>query len=209
MPEPLVSVVIPTHKRFHLLTTRSLPSVLAQTHQNLDVHIVGDGPNPGVAEYIEELGDDRVRYSELPKQTLPTDPATAWCLLGLEARNYGHDQAIGGYIAGLDDDDEWLPSMIETLLKHLWAADADVAYGRSKAFGSDGSIAWYGRWPPEHFAFCDGAWLSKHDLGFRYDPECVKRGLPEDGDRIDRMVEAGLRFTFVDEIVHYYYPNPR
>ena len=33
------------------------------------------------------------------------------------------------------------------------------------------------------------------------------RILPEDGDKIDRMVAAGLKFAFVDRIVHYYYPG--
>lgn len=209
MAEPLVSVVIPTHDRLALLTTRSLPSVLAQTHQNLDIHVVGDGKTKGLYAAIRSLRDKRVRYTELPRQVLPADPWERWMVIGLDARNHGHETARGHYIAALDDDDEFLPSMIETLLRHLTAADTDVAYGRSKAFLHDGGIAWYGNWPPQHFAFCEGAWLSRHDLGIRYDPTCISRGLPEDGDRIDRMVAAGLRFTFVDEIVHYYYPNPR
>jgi len=39
----LVSVVIPTYNRPQLLMTRSLPSVMAQTHEELDIHVVGDG----------------------------------------------------------------------------------------------------------------------------------------------------------------------
>jgi glycosyltransferase involved in cell wall biosynthesis len=209
MPEPLVSVVISTYNRAKLLTERSLPSVLSQTHQNLDVHVVGDGTDQETVRLLSEVTDPRVRFTNLPRQEYPADPGTKWCVIGLEARNHGHDTARGDYIANLDDDDEFLPHTIETLLRHLQADDADIAYGRSKAFLHDGGIQWYGNWPPQHFAFCDGAWLSRHDLGVRYDPECVKRGLPEDGDRIDRMVAAGYRFTFVDEIVHYYYPNPR
>ena len=209
MAEPLVSVVIPTHDRTRLLLERSLPSVRAQTYQNLDIHVVGDDTEQATVDAMLTYPDPRVRFTNLPRQVYPTDPGEHWCVIGLEARNYGHDTARGEYIVGLDDDDELLPAMVETLLKHLWAADADVAYGRSKAFRHDGSIAWYGNWPPQHFAFCEGAWLSKHDLGIRYDPGCILRGLPEDGDRIDRMVAAGLKFTMVDEIVHYYYPNPR
>lgn len=209
MAEPLVSVVIPTYQRPQLLKNRCLPSVLNQTHTNLDIHVVGDGPNHAAKMVVEELDDDRLRYSEVPKQVLPEDPGTAWCVIGMDNRNHGYDEAFGAFIMGLDDDDEWLPDTVEVLLRALIQNDADVAYGRSEAFGHDGSKAWYGRWPPEHFAFCEGAWISKHDLGFRLDPECVKRGLPEDGDKIDRMVAAGLKFTFVDRIVHHYYPNPR
>ena len=209
MGEPLVSVVIPTYQRTQVLRDRCLPSVIGQTHKNLDIHVVGDGPNPDTRAMIEELGDERVRYSEVPKQVLPEDPGTRWCVIGLDNRNKGHDDAKGEYIMGLDDDDMWLPYTVEVLLDALIKNKADVAYGKSEAFGADGSKAWYGNWPPMHFAYCEGAWISKHDLGFRYDPDCVKRGLPEDGDRIDRMVAAGLKFTMVDRIVHYYYPNPR
>lgn len=209
MAEPLVSVVISTYNRARLLAQRSLPSVLNQTHQSVDVHVVGDGTDQETIDLLTDHPDPRVRFTNLPKQPVHPDPGTEWALQGLEARNHGHDTALGEYIANLDDDDEMLPTMIETLLKALWAADADVAYGRSKAFLHDGGIQWYGNWPPMHFAFCDGAWLSRHDLGIRYDLECAKRGLPGDGDRIDRMVEAGLKFTMVQDIVHYYYPNPR
>src|SRR5262245_8310004 len=40
-PDPLVSVVIPTLDQTDLLLTRSLPSVLAQTHERLEVIVVG------------------------------------------------------------------------------------------------------------------------------------------------------------------------
>lgn len=209
MAEPLVSVVISTYNRAKLLQERSLSSVLAQTYQNLDIHVVGDETDQETVDLMASYTDPRVRFTNRPKQTYPNDPGSKWALIGLEARNHGHDTARGEYIANLDDDDEMLPTAIDTLLKALWAHDADIAYGKSKAFLHDGGIQWYGNWPPMHFAFCDGAWLSKHDLGFRYDLECVTRGLPGDGDRIDRMVAAGLKFTMVQDIVHYYYPNPR
>jgi glycosyltransferase involved in cell wall biosynthesis len=209
MAEPLVSVVIPTYKRPKELLERALPSVLAQTHKNLEIIVVGDGPNPGAERGIEELDDDRVQYAEVTKQVLPEDKQAAWCVLGLDARNHGYDLASGGYIMGLDDDDAWLPYTVKLLLENLIETQVDVAYGRSKAFKHDGGIQWYGRYPPEHFAYCEGAFIAKHDMGFRLDPDCVKRGLPEDGDKIDRMVAAGKMFTFVDQVVHYYYPNPR
>lgn len=206
----LVSVVIPTHDRPELLLRRCLPSVLRQTHTNLDIHVVGDATDAisegGVRQIMES--DRRVRFTNLPKQKLPDDRGQQWCVLGLEARNHGHDTALGQYIANLDDDDEWQPFMVAELLREVQKG-YDIAYGRSIAYGADGSTAWYGNWPPMHFAFCDGAWLSRHDLGIRYDPECIMRGLTADGDRIDRMVAAGLRFSMLDTIVHTYYPNPR
>ena len=181
--------------------------MLAQTHKNLEVIVVGDGPNPGAESGIARLGDERVRYTEVPKQVLPKDGGTAWCVLGLDARNHGWDLATGDYIMGLDDDDEWFPYTVKLLLSHLIETSVDVAYGRSKRIAPSGAIGWHGVWPPQHFAYCEGAYIAKHDLGFRFDPDCVKRGLPEDGDKIDRMVAAGVRFSFLDVLVHTYYAN--
>jgi hypothetical protein len=58
-------------------------------------------------------------------------------------------------------------------------------------------------------AFCDGAWLMRHDLGWRFDPGCISRGLPEDGDMWARMYAGGVRFAFGNQLVHHYYVNPR
>src|SRR5581483_12327187 len=54
-PEPLVSVVIPTWDRAHLLVERALPSVWAQTYQNLEVVVVGDHAPPETAAVLREL----------------------------------------------------------------------------------------------------------------------------------------------------------
>ena len=45
-PEPLVTVILTTYQRPELLRSRSLPAVLAQTHRNLEVLVIGDGPDP-------------------------------------------------------------------------------------------------------------------------------------------------------------------
>lgn len=205
----LVSIVVPTYNRTDLLMTRCLPSILSQTHQELDVHVVGDGTEAATGEAIAALGDPRVRFTNLPHQEYPEDPGTKWCLLGLEARNHGLDTALGEYVGGLDDDDAFTPDHVEILLKELLLEHDDFAYGRSEAHWVDGSVSWYGNWPPGHFQFCDGAGIWSASLPYRYDKECVARGLPEDGDLWDRMVAGGVRFAFLNRIVHHYYPNPR
>jgi hypothetical protein len=58
-------------------------------------------------------------------------------------------------------------------------------------------------------AFCDGAQLYRNGMGFRYDPACIQRGLPEDGDLWNRMVKGGVSFSLLSQVVHHYYPNPR
>lgn len=210
-----VSIIIPTHRRPKLLLERSLPSVREQkTHHELEILVVGDATDDESVEGMRKVMDEdpRVHFWNLPKQKLPDGPpGLVWGLIGLEARNYGHDQATGEYVGGLDDDDEFTPDHVEVLVRAIEWNDVDFAYGRSIAYKSGGRIQSYGHWPPGYAAFCDGAAIWKRSLGYRYDPAGpMERGLPEDGDLWERMVkDLGLeRFFFVDQVVHYYYPNP-
>jgi glycosyltransferase involved in cell wall biosynthesis len=203
-------VIIPTYNRNHLLFSRSLPSVLGQTHSDLDIHIVADGMcGQELTELRDRATDHRVTVWNIPRQWYPDDPNERWCLLGLNARNVGLDRMRGQWVAPLDDDDAWTDAHVEVLLKAAVDHRVDFAYGRSIAHWADGHTTSYGAWPPGHFQFCDGSQLYRAGMGYRYDPDCVKRGLPEDGDLWDRMVAGGVSFTFVDQVVHHYYPNPR
>ncbi|MET0423907.1 MAG: glycosyltransferase family 2 protein [Actinoplanes sp.] len=111
-PEPDVSVVIPTCNRPQL-AARAVRSVLAQTHTALEVVVVIDGPDPDTRAALGAIGDDRVRWIELPERGKAPN-----------ARNVGAREARGRWTALLDDDDEWLPAKLETQLK--LAATASV-----------------------------------------------------------------------------------
>lgn len=204
-----VSIIIPTHRRPELLLGRSVPSVLGQkTSHEIELIVVGDATDDRSAEGMLELmeRDERVMFYNLPKQPLPSGPE-AWNVIGLEARNFGHDHATGEYVGGLDDDDEFTPDHIEVLVRALEWNEVDFAYGMSQAHVK-GRTRLYGRTPPGYGALCDGAAIWKRSLGYRYDKDCLKRGKPEDGDLWDRMREDGVDWFFVQQIVHHYYPNP-
>lgn len=209
----LFSVVIPTYERNDLLIGRALASVMRQTVQDFEVHIMNDGMlGEGLLDLerrLEGLEDERVHLWTLHRQTYPKDQGQRWCVLGLNARNRGLDLSMGEWIAPLDDDDEWTDDHLETLLDAAKKNHSDFAYGISQYHWPDNRLQFAGSWPPGMGAFCDGAQIYRNGLGYRYDPRCVERGLPEDGDLWTRMWEAGVKFTFRQVIVHHYYPNPR
>jgi glycosyltransferase involved in cell wall biosynthesis len=210
----LVSVVMSTYNRNELLFGRSLPSVLRQTHRDLEVNIVVDGMcDEQMAEFqrrFAELPPRNIRYWRIPRQTYPEDPGQRWQVLGLNARNHALDNAQGEWVAPLDDDDEWTPDHVETLLNYAQATEADFAYGISQYHWPDGRDNQFaGSAPPGVGAFCDGAQLYKNGLGYRYDPECITRGLPEDGDMWERMRDGGVKFVFLPQLVHHYWVNAR
>jgi len=209
----VVSVVIPTYNRNFLLFNRSLSSVLRQTYRDIEVHVVCDGMQGEELDDLEQrmlaLNDWRVTVWNIQRQSYPEDPGQKWCVLGLNARNKGLDHASGEWVTSLDDDDEWTDDHIEVLLKAATELNKDFVYGISEYHWPDGRPQRAGSWPPGYGAFCDGAQLYKNGMGYRYDPECIGRGLPEDGDLWNRMVAGGVTFAFVPTVVHHYFVNPR
>ncbi|QLG29725.1 glycosyltransferase family 2 protein (plasmid) [Halorarum halophilum] len=98
---PTVSVIIPTYNRAKPLQ-RTLDSVLAQTHEDLEAIVVDDASSDETASVMESYDDPRVTFIEHE-----TNKG------GSAARNTGIEHATGEYMAFLDSDDEWLPRKLE------------------------------------------------------------------------------------------------
>ncbi|OAF19338.1 glycosyltransferase family 2 protein [Bradyrhizobium neotropicale] len=98
---PLVSVVIPTLHRPEMVL-RAIRSVLNQTHREIEVVVVVDGPDAATVAAVRSLEDPRLQLIVNPRS-----------LTAAGARNAGAARATGDWIAFLDDDDEWLPNKLE------------------------------------------------------------------------------------------------
>jgi glycosyltransferase involved in cell wall biosynthesis len=99
--EPLVSVVIPTHNRAHLVA-RAISSALSQTHRNLEVIVVDDASTDGTDQVLASFADTRLRVVYGSRRGGSA-----------HARNQGINAARGQFVAFLDSDDEWLPEKVE------------------------------------------------------------------------------------------------
>lgn len=97
----LVSVIIPTTRRPDLVQ-RALQSVFSQTHSNLEIIVVVDGPNPETMEVLARLPEPRLKIIQ---NDTPVGAGAA--------RNRGAASASGAWLAFLDDDDAWVPEKIE------------------------------------------------------------------------------------------------
>lgn len=109
----LISVIIPTYNRVHTLP-RAVESVLNQSYSRIELIIVDDGSDDGTAQYVESLGDARVRYV-INKQNL--GPA--------EARNKGVNLSKGEWIAFLDSDDVWETDKLEKQMNYVQNAGGE------------------------------------------------------------------------------------
>ena len=94
MPEPKISVIMPVYDAKDLLPLAAR-SVLAQTHQNLELILVDDGSPNGCGAVCDALAetDPRVRVIHKPNGG------------AARARNAGLDAATGASIGFVDSDD--------------------------------------------------------------------------------------------------------
>lgn len=93
--EPLVTILITTFNRAHLLT-RALSSVLRQRWRNKEIVVVNDGSTDDTDEVVKNFRE-KIVYFRLPVNYGPA-----------RAANYGLEVLKGEYFVRFDDDDEWI-----------------------------------------------------------------------------------------------------
>lgn len=113
---PLVSVILPTRNRANLLK-RAVMSVLAQTHEQLELIVVNDASTDHTAEVLACIKDPRLRIIHRQRNA----GAAA-------ARNAGIAVASGKWVAFQDDDDIWFPHKLERQVAALTNAAPGVAW---------------------------------------------------------------------------------
>ena len=115
-PSPLVSIVLPTYKRAHVLPF-AIRSVLAQTYANWELIVVDDNSPDDTAEVVAAFGDPRIRYVKNdPNLKLP------------RALNRGFSLARGDYLTWTSDDNLFGDQAIEKMVARLQAGGCDFVY---------------------------------------------------------------------------------
>ncbi|MEW6053869.1 MAG: glycosyltransferase family 2 protein [Nitrospirota bacterium] len=113
----LVSIIVRTKDRPALLR-RALKSIAAQTYRPIEVVLVNDGGcDLDVEELGRILGNASLNYIRLRENRGRA-----------RAGNTGIENARGDYIGFLDDDDEFYPEHISTLMSFLKDSEYRIAY---------------------------------------------------------------------------------
>ena len=114
--DPLVSIVLPTYNRAHLLG-HAIRSVLAQSHRNLELIVVDDNSKDGTPDVVRGFDDARLRYvRNEPNLKLPA------------ALNRGFALARGSFLTWTSDDNLYSAGAIEKMVDVLATNEADFVY---------------------------------------------------------------------------------
>ena len=114
--QPLVSIVLPTYKRAHVLPY-AIQSILDQSYSNLELIIVDDNSPDNTPEVVKSFSDPRIRYARNdPNLKLP------------KSLNKGFSLARGDFLTWTSDDNLFADTAIEKMLSRLQAGDCDFVY---------------------------------------------------------------------------------
>lgn len=126
---PKVSILLPTHNKAGLLQF-AIRSVLAQTFEDFEVLIVGDGCTDETADVIQSFKDNRLIWFDLPKA--PN--------FGYANRNLALRKAKGELVAFMAHDDLWMNDHLENLIPVFADEKIEIAYSRPLWVNPDGFI---------------------------------------------------------------------
>ena len=137
--EILVSVVVPTYNRAHLIG-ETIQSIIDQTYSNWELIIVDDGSIDDTKKVVDKFSDRRIQYLAIDH-----------CGIFGKVRNVGMQKARGELIAFLDSDDLWTSNKLSFQLSLLKQnPDAGFIFGHAEQFGN-GAIP-----PPQLETFYSG-----------------------------------------------------
>ena len=125
--KPEVTVVIPTHNRWSLMST-TLASALAQEDVDFEVLVVDDGSTDETPARLAEIDHPRLRVLR-HDESRGVSPARDWAI----------SLARGEWIAFLDSDDLWSPRYLRTKLDAARGTEAAFVYGAAVVLDTETS----------------------------------------------------------------------
>lgn len=112
------SILLPTYNREHLIK-RAIDSVLNQTFPYFELIIIDDASTDNTEQLVKSINDDRILYIKHEKNK----GQNAAYNTGIKSAQKRESK----YIAFIDSDDEWLPTMLEETYKKF-QSDLELGY---------------------------------------------------------------------------------
>jgi glycosyltransferase involved in cell wall biosynthesis len=118
MKDPLVSIIIPTYNRAHLIH-EALDSVLVQSYSNWECLVVDDGSTDNTEDVLKDYTgkDSRIQFYKRPNDRKKGANA---------CRNYGYEICKGDFVQWFDSDDMMHMEKLKIKVKLALKYNADV-----------------------------------------------------------------------------------
>ena len=130
MPDIKISIIVPVYNSEKYLP-ETAQSILKQSFSDFELILVDDGSKDGSGKICDQLAAKDTRIKVIHKTN------GGIC----SARNAGLKEAAGEYIAFCDNDDIYLPGLLEDNYALAKKYDADVVrYSRSYRTVKDGKV---------------------------------------------------------------------
>ena len=195
---PAVTVVTATYNSSSTLRL-ALQSLLGQSLADFEALVVGDACTDDSAEVVAELGDPRLRWVNLPRNS------------GSQAgpNNEGLRLARGEYVAYLGHDDLWFPWHLAGLLDFARERRADLVHSLSVVLTPSGIAGVVGA-PPRRLTYADhfvfpSSWLHRRGSGAWRDPRTLGTGV--DMDFLRRLHRTGGRIACLEQVSVLKFPS--
>lgn len=184
MDSPLVSIIIPTFNRAHLIG-ETLDSILAQTWTNWECVVVDDGSKDNTRSVVKEYmqNDNRIRYLQRPDTHQPG---------GNGARNVGLQSAKGRFVQFFDSDDLMDSNTLKLKVGILQDTGADMVVARTEFFGDVERDDYQYKFTEAEISF--ESYAVDHISWFTYDPLYRKAAI--DGIWFNEELKAGQEYNY-------------
>jgi len=219
--DPMISIIIPTHTNPLALWERTIPSIVAQSHTNLEILVVVDGNHPDIFETTLndsiQCGDHRIsvhlapptptEFPELESWSPDQKKRFDWFRSGNGPFNHGMNIATGHWIAPFSHDDAMHPTGYERVLKKAMQMRWEYCYAPIVRLSPTDSSIIHSFPPRSHHFGVQGSLIHSALKMFRYDFRDALVGLPNDYGMIRRMMLCGIRMGTIEEAASDYYPS--
>lgn len=204
-PEPLVTIRMATFNRCEALMDCTLPTLLDQTYDNIEIVVVGDCTDAQTVKAMSGIKDKRVRFFNLPRpSSYPSDPIARWRVAGSPPMNLAAELALGAWITHCDDGDQFTSDHVEVLMRAAIERRLEMVYSKTLM---ETPIGWQvvGTRPLASGNFTAGSVMWSAGLRFlKMSTTCFKLNEPQDANLWRRMAQIGVKTGFVDDITYRY-----
>ncbi len=126
MQKPLISIIIPTFNRAHLIL-ETINSIKDQSYSHWECVIVDDHSTDNTFHIVSEISknDSRIQIYKRPNDK-PKGPSSC--------RNFGFEKSKGAFVNFFDSDDLMLPNKLEVDLRNITSGNFDFTISQSCFF---------------------------------------------------------------------------